>query len=324
MKKTRFISLLALPFMLGGLTGCGQNNGFKVGVCQLLAHDALDAATQGFVDTLKAEFGDNITIDVQEAAGDSATCNTIVNTFVSKNVDLIMANATPALQAAANSTTNIPVLGTSVTDYGSALGIKDFDGTTGYNVSGTSDLVSIEEQVDLFKEVFPTASKVGILYCSAESNSVYQADEVTKLFTKEGITSTRHTFSNSNDISAVVEAAIASGIDAFYIPTDNVAADNAGIIDAKCRTGARKVPVFAAEEGLCEKCGAFTLSLSYYKLGEKTGQMAIDILKNKADITKMPVEHFKSEEYTRKYNEEICTDLGLNVPEGFVKIEKKA
>ena len=320
MKKTRFLSLLALPLMLGGLTSCGPNAKYKVGVCQLLAHAALDAATNGFVDTLKGEFGDDVYIDIQDAAGDSATCNTISNKFVSKKYNLIMANATPALQAAANSTSTIPVLGTSVTDYGSALGIENFDGTTGYNVSGTSDLVSIEEQVDLFKEVFPDARKVGLLYCSGESNSIYQVEEAERIFGENSTTTTKHSFTDSNDIAGVVDAAIASGIDAFYIPTDNKAADNAEVIDAKCRNGSRKVPVFAAEEGLCSKCGAFTLSIDYYTLGAKTGQMAIDILKNGADITKMAVEHFKSEEYTRKYNKEICDDLGLTVPEGFEKI----
>ena len=321
MKKTRFLSLLALPLMLGGLASCGPTAKYKVGVCQLVTHAALDAATNGFVDTLKAEFGDDVYVDVQDAAGDSATCNTISNKFVSKKYNLIMANATPALQAAANATTDIPVLGTSVTDFGSALGIENFDGTTGYNVSGTSDLVSIEEQVDLFKTVFPSVAKVGLLYCTAESNSVYQVEEAEKLFAAKGVTTARYSFTDSNDIAGVVDTAVASDIGALYIPTDNTAANNADIIDAKCRKGTKKLPVFAAEEGLCSKCGAFTLALDYYTLGQKTGRMAIDILKNGADITKMPVEHFKSEEYSRKYNEEICNDLGLTVPTGFVKID---
>lgn len=321
MKKTKFLSLLALPLLVGGLSSCGPNAKYKVGVCQLVKHAALDAATNGFKDTLEAEFGKDVYVDVQNAAGDSATCTTIANNFVSRNYSLIMANATPALQAVSNATTTIPVLGTSVTDYGSALSIPDFSGVTGYNVSGTSDLVAIDEQVSLFKTVFPSATKVGLLYCSAEANSIYQIQEAERLFAANGVTATRHSFTDSNDIAGVVDSAIATGIDAFYIPTDNAAANNAEIIDAKCRNGTRKVPVFAAEEGLCKTCGAFTLSIDYYKLGQKTGQMAIEILKGEKDIKTMPVVHFASEDYSRKYNETICNDLGLNIPEGFTKID---
>jgi len=320
MKKTKFLSLLTLPLLVGGLSSCGPNAKYKVGVCQLVQHAALDAATNGFKDTLEAEFGSDVYVDVQNAAGDSATCTTIANNFVSRNYSLIMANATPALQAVSNATNNIPVLGTSVTDYGSALGIPDFSGTTGFNVSGTSDLVAIDEQVSLFKTVFPSADKVGLLYCSGEANSVYQIQEAERLFAASSITTVRYSFTDSNDIASVVDRGVASDIDAFYIPTDNVAANNAQIIDSKCRTGTRKVPVFAAEEGLCSVCGAFTLAIDYYRLGQKTGQMAIEILKNGADIKTMPVVHFASEDYSRKYNETICNDLGLNVPEGFTKI----
>ena len=320
MKKTKLLSLLALPLMLGGLTSCGPNAKYKVGVCQLVTHDALDAATQGFVDTLKEEFGDDVYIEIKNADGEKPNCVPIVNNFVSKRYSLIMANATPALQTAANATKDIPVLGTSVTDYGSALGIDDFDGTTGYNVSGTSDLVSIEEQVNCFEEIFPDAEKVGLLYCTSESNSLYQVEEIEKIFEEREINSRRISFTDSNDIGSVLDAAIASGVDTIYIPTDNTAASNASIIDSKCRGGDKKIPVFAAEEGLCENCGAVTLSLSYYRLGQMTGEMAISILKGEADITKMPVRHFESEDYEKKYNEEICDDLNITVPSDFVKI----
>ena len=187
MKHTKLFALLSTSALL--VTGCGKNidpviswdpnKTYQVGICQLVTHDALDAATKGFKDKLKEELGDKVVFDEQNAAGNSETCITIANTFVSKKVDLIMANATPALQAAANSTVDIPVLGTSITDYASALNLKNYDGIVGDNVSGTCDLAPLDEQAKMMTELFPAAEKFGILYCSAEANSKYQADNVT-------------------------------------------------------------------------------------------------------------------------------------------------
>ena len=288
---------------------------YTVGICQLVQHAALDAATQGFEDAMTAAFGENVTFDFQNAQGDSATCATITNGFVSSGVDLIMANATPALQAAQAATNTIPVLGTSVTEYGVALGLTDFDGTVGGNISGTSDLAPLDQQADMIVEWMPDAKKVGLLYCSAEANSQYQVDEVQKYLEEKGITATQYAFSDSNDLSSVCQKA-ADENDALYVPTDNTVAANTGIVDGICRPA--KKPVFAGEEGICAGCGVATLSISYYDLGYTTGEMAVKILNGESDISTMPIEYT---DVTKKYNKAVCDDLGLTVPEGYEEIE---
>ena len=296
-------------------SAAASGDSYTVGICQLVQHAALDAATQGFEDALTAEFGDNVKFDFQNAQGDSATCATIANGFVSAGVDLIMANATPALQAAQSATNEIPVLGTSVTEYGVALGLSDFSGTVGGNISGTSDLAPLDQQADMIVEWMPEAKKVGLLYCSAEANSQYQVDEVQKYLEAKGVTSTQYAFSDSNDLSSVCQKA-ADENDALYVPTDNTVAANTGIVDGICRPA--KKPVFAGEEGICAGCGVATLSISYYDLGYTTGEMAVKILKGEADISTMPIEYT---DVTKKYNKAVCDDLGLTAPEGYEAIE---
>ena len=288
---------------------------YTVGICQLVEHAALDAATQGFEDALTAQFGENVTFDFQNAQNDSATCATITNGFVSAGVDLIMANATPALQAAQAATDSIPILGTSVTEYGVALGLTDFDGTVGGNISGTSDLAPLDQQAAMIQELFPDAKNIGLLYCSAEANSQYQVDEVQKYLEAKGITATQYAFSDSNDLSSVCQKA-ADENDALYVPTDNTVAANTGIVDGICRPA--KKPVFAGEEGICSGCGVATLSISYYDLGYTTGEMAVKILNGESDISTMPIEYT---DVTKKYNKTICDDLGLTVPDGYEEIE---
>ena len=288
---------------------------FTVGICQLVQHAALDAATQGFEDALTASFGENVTFDFQNAQGDSATCATIANGFVSSGVALIMANATPALQAAQAATNTIPILGTSVTEYGVALGLDNFSGTVGGNVSGTSDLAPLDQQADMIVEWMPEVKKVGLLYCSAEANSQYQVDEVQKYLEAKGVTAPQYAFSDSNDLSSVCQKA-ADENDALYVPTDNTVAANTGIVDGICRPA--KKPVFAGEEGICSGCGVATLSISYYDLGYTTGEMAVKILNGESDISTMPIEYT---DVTKKYNKAVCDDLGLTVPEGYVEIE---
>ena len=297
----------------GSAAAAGES--YTVGICQLVEHAALDAATQGFEDALTAEFGENVTFDFQNAQNDSATCATIANGFVSAGVDLIMANATPALQAAQAATNSIPILGTSVTEYGVALGLTDFDGTVGGNVSGTSDLAPLDQQAEMITEWLPEAQKVGLLYCSAEANSQYQVDEVQKALEEKGVTATQYAFSDSNDLASVCQKA-ADENDAVYVPTDNTCAANTGIIDGICRPA--KKPVFAGEEGICSGCGVATLSISYYDLGYTTGEMAVKVLTGEADISTMPIEYTT---VTKKYNKTICDDLGLTVPEGYEAIE---
>ena len=283
---------------------------YTIGICQLVQHAALDAATQGFEDALTAEFGDNVKFDFQNAQGDSATCATIANGFVSSGVDLIMANATPALQAAQSATNEIPVLGTSVTEYGVALGLTDFSGTVGGNISGTSDLAPLDQQADMIVEWMPDAKKVGLLYCSAEANSQYQVDEVQKYLEAKGVTATQYAFSDSNDLSSVCQKA-ADENDALYVPTDNTVAANTGIVDGICRPA--KKPVFAGEEGICAGCGVATLSISYYDLGYTTGEMAVKILKGEAKPEDMPIKHLSSKDLVVVKNDEMAEALGIDL-----------
>ena len=288
---------------------------YTVGICQLVEHDALDAATQGFQDALTEQFGDAVTFDLQNAQNDTATCATICNGFVSAGVDLILANATAALQAAQAATADIPILGTSITEYGVALGLDDFNGTVGGNISGTSDLAPLDEQAAMILEWMPEAKTAGLLYCSAEANSQYQVDVVQSELEAAGLTVTQYPFSDSNDLSSVCQQA-ATNSDVLYVPTDNTVAANTGIVDGICRP--MKKPVFAGEEGICKGCGVATLSISYYDLGYTTGEMAAQILTGEADISTMPIQYTN---VTKKYNQAICDDLGLTVPEGYEAIE---
>ena len=340
MKK--LLVLMMTAAMAVGLTACGSSGGQKqapaqdqtsanaetaensdgaytVGICQLVQHVALDAATQGFKDALVEELGEGkVVFDEQNAQNDSNTCSTIINGFVSKDggVDLILANATPALQAAAAGTDSIPILGTSVTEYGVALQIEDFDGTVGGNISGTSDLAPLEEQANMVKELLPDAKNVGLLYCSAEANSQYQVDTVKTYLEGLGYTCEYYAFSDSNDLSSVVTKAAQSS-DAIYVPTDNTVASNTGIIDNICQPAG--VPVIAGEEGICKGCGIATLSIDYYDLGVATGKMAAKILTGEANISEMPIEY--APQFTKKYNKAICEALNISIPDDYIEIE---
>lgn len=289
---------------------------YTVGVCQLVQHQALDAATQGFVDTLTEEFGDSITIDVQNAQGDSTTCSTIVNGFVSNNYDLILANATPALQAAVSATTTIPILGTSITDYGTALAQDDFSGTSGINVSGTSDLAPLDQQEDMILELVPDVQKVAILYCSAEPNSKFQAEKIEGYLDEDGVAYEEYTFADSNDLQSVVTSAV-SDCDVVYIPTDNTAASNMTLVSNV--TEPAGIPVITGEENMCAAGGTATLSISYYDLGVATGKQAIEILENGADPSTMEIEYASAT--TKKYNKDYADAIGLAIPDDYEAIE---
>ena len=332
MKK--FFALALALVMLLGLAACGSktepaaegsaaeavtpsDDAFVVGICQLVQHEALDAATQGFKDALVKEFGeDGVVFEEQNAAGDPATCSTICDGFVTEGVDLILANATPALQAAATATDSIPVLGTSITEYGVALDLDNFNGVVGTNVSGTSDLAPLDEQAKMVTELCPDAKTVGILYCASEANSVYQAEVVKAELEAAGVTVNVYTFSDSNDVAAVTGTAC-DECDALYIPTDNTAASCTEAINNVAQPAG--VPIIAGEEGLCKGCGVATLSISYYELGVATGEMAAKILKGEANVAEMEIGYDPNP--VKKYNPELVEALGLTIPDDYVAIE---
>ena len=312
------ICLFALCACNSGSNPTGSNQGsnptgsnLKVGVVQTTQHPALDVATQGFVDALKENGITNV--DVQNASGESANCSTIVGNFVADGVDLIMANATPALQAASAATDTIPVLGTSITVYDVVLG-----GSVPKNVSGTTDLAPLDEQASMIKELFPDAKKVGILFCSAEANSQYQVDKISKFLNEDGIETVNYVFNDSNDITSVTEKAVSDKVDVIYIPTDNTAAANTQAIANVVLPA--DIPVFAGEEGVCTGCGVATLTISYYDIGFKTGEMAADILLNGADISTMEIE--SAPQFVKKFNKTNAEKLGITIPEDYTAIEE--
>ena len=321
MKK--LISLvLAAAMMVGAGSAvtakAEEEKTYTVGICQLVEHAALDAATHGFMDALTEKLGDNVKFDLQNAQGETTMCSTIVTGFVANEYDLIMANATPALLAAVAATDTIPILGTSVTDYGTALAIDDMDATkgTGINVSGTSDGVPAQQYADTVMELVPDAKNVAVLYCSAEPNSVLQADQFVACMDEKGVKTTVYTFTDSNDIQAVVTTAV-EGADAMYIPTDNTAASNMTIISNVC--GGVNLPVICGEEGMCGAGGLATVSISYYDIGHVCGEMAYDILVNGADVSTMPIGYAASP--AKKYNPDYAATIGFEMPEGYEAIE---
>ena len=331
MKLEKAAAILMAAAMTASLAACGSSSSgenssgssagsdgtYTIGICQQMEHPALDAATEGFQDACKEKFGeDNVEFDVQNAQGEQTMCSTIINNFVSSDVDLILANATLPLQTAAQATADIPILGTSVTDFASALGISDWTGATGVNISGTCDLAPIEEQEDMLTELLPEAKTVGILYCSAESNSKYQAELFEEELEKDGIEYKEYTAADSNEIQSVVTNAV-SECDAIYIPTDNTMASNTQIINNICLPA--KVPVIAGEQGICSGCGIATLSISYYDIGYRAGEMAYEILAEGADISTMKVE--TAPQVTKMYNPTICEELGITVPDDYEPIE---
>ncbi len=319
MKKLTVVLALLLAFSLSVFANGAKESSsstYTVGICQLVQHPALDAATNGFIDAINKELGEGaVKFLNQNASGEITNCSTIINGFVSSNVDLIMANATAPLTTAAAATSTIPVLGTSVTDYATALEIENFSGTVGTNVSGTSDLAPLSEQAAMIKELFPDAKVVGLLYCSAEANSVYQVEEMEKYLAPYGYKTARYAFTDTNDVASVTTKA-ASESDVIYIPTDNTAAANTEAIANVVLP--LKTPVVAGEEGICSGCGVATLSISYYDLGYKTGEMAVQILRDKADVSKMAVEYAPN--VTKKYNKANAEALNISIPSSYVAI----
>ena len=339
MKLKKILAIMMAAAMATAMTACGGNSDsgsessteenassestessgqtYTIGICQQMEHDALYQATQGFMDACTELFGEgNVEFDQQNAQGEQAMCSTIINNFVSSDVDLILANATLPLQTAAQATADIPILGTSVTDYATALGIDDWTGATGINVSGTSDLAPIDQQEDMLVELLPDTQKVGILYCSAEPNSQYQAQLFEEALDEDGIAYEEYTAADSNEIQTVVNSAIET-CDAIYIPTDNTMASNTQIVNNICMPA--QIPVIAGEQGICSGCGIATLSISYYDIGYTAGEMAYQVLAEGEDISTMEIQ--TAPEVTKMYNPTICEELGIEIPEDYEAIE---
>ena len=313
-------SMMVLTMAMTGCGGSGDSaddaaNKYTVGIVQQLEHPALDAASLGFQEKLTELLGGNVTFDYQNAQGEQTNCTTIATKFVSDGCDLIMANATTALQAAYAATADIPIVGTSVTDYVTA-GVVDSNEAPGRNVTGASDLAPIDEQIAMLRELVPDAQKVGIVYCSAEPNSMYQSKLAQAELDKANIAWAEYTAADSNEVQSVVTKAV-SECDVLYVPTDNTMANNTEII--KNVAVPAGVPVIAGEEGICSGCGVATLSISYYDLGVKAAEMAYEILVNGADPAEMPIEYV-SEGITEKYNAEIAEALQIAIPEDMVAI----
>lgn len=317
----KIVSVLTATALVASLTGCstgGSSATYKIGICQLVEHEALDAATKGFKDALTEKLGEGkVEFDEQNAQGESTNCSTICNGFVTNNVDLILGNATGALQAATQATADIPILGTSITDYGTALNIKDWTGKTGTNVSGTSDLAPIEQQEDMILELVPETKKVGILYCSSEPNSAYQSELMKKALKEDNIEYKEYTAADSNEIQSVTTTAC-NECDVLYVPTDNTMAASAETIKNVALPAG--IPMIAGEKGICS-AGIATLSIDYYSLGYQTGEMAYEILKNGKKPGDMEIQF--ADKFTKMYNEENCKALNITIPEGYEKLSNE-
>ena len=322
MKKKLLSAALAatMALTLAACGGEGQSaddpDGYTIGICEQMEHVSLSEATQGFMDGLAELLGaDKVVFREQNAGGEQTNCTTIMNGFLAEGVDLILANATWPLQAAASATADTPILGTSVTDYAVALGLEDFDGTVGGNISGTSDLVDLEAQAAIISELFPDAGTVGLLYCSGEPNSVYQIETVRGYLEPLGYACEIFAFTDVNDLASVTQAAC-DACDVIYIPTDNTVATNVeSVANVVLPAG---VPVVGGDPGICSGCGVATIATDYYELGRLTAEMAAQVLNGEADISSMPIQYGAMEKI---YDPENCELLGISIPEGYNPVE---
>ena len=322
MKKKLLSAALAatMALTLAACGGEGQSaddpDGYTIGICEQMEHVSLSEATQGFMDGLAELLGaDKVVFREQNAGGEQTNCTTIMNGFLAEGVDLILANATWPLQAAASATADTPILGTSVTDYAVALGLDEFDGTVGGNISGTSDLVDLEAQAAIISELFPDAETVGLLYCSGEPNSVYQIETVRGYLEPLGYACEIFAFTDVNDLASVTQAAC-DACDVIYIPTDNTVATNVeSVANVVLPAG---VPVVGGDPGICSGCGVATIATDYYELGRLTAEMAAQVLNGEADISSMPIQYGAMEKI---YDPENCELLGISIPEGYNPVE---
>lgn len=319
MKCKKFLAAAAACLMVAGLAACGNEptpsnpdeKVFQIGIVQLAEHPALDEATRGFKEFLTEKLGDKVQFSVQNAQGEQTNCTTIVNQFVSSKVDLIMANATNAVKAAREATSDIPVVGTSVTDYVFS-GLVASNEAPGANVTGASDMNPVNVQVQLMKTLCPEVKTVGIVINSGEENSAIQAEEAKTAFEAEGFTVKIYSVADTNEIQTVVTAAC-NEVDAFYEPTDNLIAANVPTM-SNITTAAGK-PVICGEGGMCESGFLATYAISYYELGRAAGEQAFNILVNGADPATTPIFFFDVSQLTLVVNEQNAAELGITIPE---------
>lgn len=304
--------LLAMVLLFSAATvALGEAPVYKIGICQLEQHVALEEATQGFTDAITRQLGTQVELKTKNAFGDSANCISIVNAFLAEDVDLILANSTQALQAASSATSATPILGVAVADYPAALDMDIWEGVTGINVSGTSDLAPLDAQAELIRAMFPGARQIGLLYCSSEVNSQYQVQTIRKLLEPMGYTCADYAFTDTNDLFSVAQSACQSS-DVLFVPTDNTIATCTELLRNVIEM--ERVPMIGGDEGICAGCGVATICINYYDLGYATGLMACDILQDKADITQLPIAYAPT--FTRVVNAEMCEYLGIAIPEG--------
>lgn len=318
MKRSKKVlsTLCILALAVTALSGCSSkkesDKTFKIGVSQLTTHDALDSAYKGFIDGLAEagyKEGDNIEIDFQNAQGDKSNINTIASTLVNDNPDLILAIGTSTAQSLANLTKDIPIVVTAVTDPEEA-GIVDTNEAPGGNVTGTSDLNPVKEQMYLLKQLVPTADKIAILYCSSEDNSKFQANLAAEAAANIGIETVEATVSSTNDIEQVIQSLV-NKVDAIYAPTDNTIAS--GMSTVSMIANANNIPVICGETGMVENGGLATYGLSYYNLGKQTAAMAIKILTGESKPADMPIEYLENVELA--INEDVAAQLGITIPD---------
>ena len=315
MKTKKILSLLLAVLMLGtllsALASCGGSGVYNVGIIQLAQHEALDKATEGFMDALTEKLGDKVRFDLQNAQGEQNNCTTIVTKFVNNRVDLIMANATNAVTAAHEATETIPIVGTSVTDYVGA-GFAASNEHPGSNVTGVSDMNSVANQMALVRAFAPDAENIGIVICSAEENSRIQANEAKTVFEGEGYTVNIYYANDAGDLQQVANKAVSEN-DVLYLPTDNLVAANMGIMRDVAL--AAKTPVIAGEASMCNEGALASYSINYYDLGYAAGLQAYEILVNGKDPAEMPIKVFTTEELALVVNQEILAELGLSIPD---------
>lgn len=319
-KKGLAVAISAITLAVA-IVGCGNDaqkksdGQYKVGVVQLVEHPALDAANKGFVDGLASKgFKDKVVIDQQNAQADQSNLNSIAQRFVSDKKDLILAIATPAAQTMANATKDIPILGTAITDYESSKLVQS-NQKPGGNISGTSDMNPISEQVDLILKVVPKAKTIGAIYSSSEVNSQIQIDKMKAYAESKGLKVVEVTVSNVNDIQQAAQNLVSQGVDAIYVPTDNVVASAMGNLVSI--TDPAKIPVFGSEDNQVKGGALATYSVDYYQLGYQTGIMATAILSGEKKVSDMPIEVQK--EFKLVVNKEKLNTLGITLPEELKK-----